>query len=89
MLEVRYNTDTKKLTAWCGDATAFGNLEREGHTVIILDIPIPNNRMETYLYDDTTQSLMNNPDYIEPEPARDLATRVSKLEAKIEILEKK
>jgi len=89
MLEVRYNTDTKQLTAWCGDETQFGNLEREGHTVVILDILIPNKPLAALLFHFGTQSLIDNPDYVEPEPVRDLATRVSELETKVKILEKK
>lgn len=81
MLEVRYKTDTKKLTAWCADTKQFGNLNREGHTVIILDIPIPNKPMEALLYDEATQTLIDNPDYVEPEPVRDLRAEIDELKA--------
>lgn len=65
MLEVRYNTGTKEVTAWCGDERQFGNLERDGNTVVILDIPIPTKPLEALLYDEATQTLMENPDYVE------------------------
>lgn len=81
MLELRYNTDTKQVTGWCGDETAFGNLEREGHTVVILDIPIPEKVSLAYLFDEATQSLIDNPDYIEPEPVKDLEAEIDELKA--------
>jgi len=68
MLEVRYNTDTKEITAWCGDEAQFGNLEREGHAVVILNIPIPSQEAGAYLFDEATQALIDNPDYIDPTP---------------------
>ncbi len=82
MREVRYNTETKKLTAWCGDEKQFGNLARAGHTVVILDIPIPNKPLDAWLFDGET--LIPNPDYIEPEPARDLAAEIDELKAEID-----
>lgn len=70
MLEVRYHTVTKKVTAWCGDAKQFGNLDRgrDNETIVVLDTPIPDKPTEAWLYDEATQSLIPNPDYIEPEP---------------------
>ena len=79
MLEVRYNTDTKKLTAWCGDEKQFGNLKREGHTVVILDIPIPEKTCLAYLFDEATQTLIDNPDYVEPKPPRDPLAEIDEL----------
>lgn len=69
MLEIRYNTDTKKLTAWCGDETQFGNLDRgrPEEAIIVLDNPIPKKPCTAYLYDEATQSLIDNPAYVEPE----------------------
>lgn len=67
MIEVRYNTETKKLTAWCGDEAQFGNLAREGHTLVLLDTPIPDRPLDAWLYDEATQSLVPNPDYQPPE----------------------
>jgi len=89
MLEIRYNTETKELTAWCGDEKQFGNLSRKGHTIIVLDIPIPTKLMETLLFDEATQSLMDNPDYVEPKPVRDAFAEIDELKAKIAVLEKK
>lgn len=86
MLKIRYNTETKKLTAWCGDETQFGNLEREGHTVVVLDIPIPEKPMEALLYDETTQTLIDNPDYVEPEPVRDYGAEIDEIREEIKEL---
>ncbi len=70
MLEVRYNTDTKQLTAWCGDPEQFGNLDRDRpeEAVAVLDITIPIKPIQAILYDEASQSLIDNPDYVEPEP---------------------
>lgn len=70
MLEIRYNTDTKELTAWCGDPEQFGSLDRgrDNEAIIVLDIPIPTKPMEALLYDEASQTLIDNPDYVEPEP---------------------
>lgn len=90
MLEIRYNKTTKELTAWCGDPKQF-NVMGCWHyeAIVIIDSPIPDKPMEALLYDEATQSLINNPDYVEPEPPKDLATRVSELEGKVETLENK
>ncbi len=70
MLEVRYNADTKEVTAWCGDHDQFGNLDRgwTDEAVVVLDIPIPTKPIEALLYNEATQTLIDNPDYVEPEP---------------------
>ena len=64
MLEVRFDTETKELTAWCADEEQFGNLDREGNTVAILDIPIPDKPLRAWLFDEANQTLIDNPDYI-------------------------
>lgn len=89
MLEVRYNNESKQLTAWCGDEKQFGNLKREGHTVIILDIPIPKEPREALLYNETTQNLVDNPDYIEPKPPFDVRVEIDGLKAEIKALKGK
>ena len=85
MLEVKYNTLTKEVTGWCGDERQFGNLEREGHKVVILDIPIPDKSRESWLCDG--MNLILNPDYIEPEPPRNLSAEIDEIKAKITALE--
>lgn len=87
MLEVRYNNSTKELTAWCADSKQFGNLERGGHTVVILDIDIPDTPPAAWLYDKANKQLVPNPDYTEPEPLRDFATEIDKLGDRITMLE--
>lgn len=91
MLEVRYNTETKELTAWCGDETQFGNLDRgrDNEAIVVLDTPIPTEPIEALLYDETTQTLIDNPDYTEPEslaftaspPGEALGERLNNIEA--------
>ncbi|MBA7614646.1 hypothetical protein ES703_21914 [subsurface metagenome] len=88
MLEVRYDNETKVVTAWCGDENQFGNLAREGHTVVYLDIPIPSRSpCISYLYDEVEETLIDNPGYVEPPPPRDLAAEVDDLEARVAALE--
>lgn len=85
MLEVRYNTDTKELTAWCGDSEQFGNLDRgrDNEAIVILDIPIPTKPIQALLFDEATQTLIDNPDYVGPEPSRDPLVEIDKINAKI------
>jgi len=69
MLEVRYNKITKEITGWWGNR--FGNEEvklkdRPDEEIVTLDIPVPNMPLEALLYDETTQSLIPNPDYTPP-----------------------
>ncbi|MBA7649171.1 hypothetical protein ES703_56965 [subsurface metagenome] len=77
MLEVRYNINTKKITGWWGNR--HGNHEaklknRPDEAIALLDTPIPDKPLEAWLYDETTQSLVPNPDFIEPyDPASDEA----------------
>lgn len=69
MLEVRYNTETKEVTGWCGDNNQFGNLkDRGGEAIVILDILIPDKPLNAWLYDEASNSLIENPNYIPPEP---------------------
>lgn len=74
MLEIRYNTDTKEVTGWCGDQSHFGHLDRSDNilfsneAIVILDIPIPDGFCHAYLYDEATSTLVPNPAYSEPEP---------------------
>lgn len=89
MLEVRYNSKTKAVTGWCSDPEQFGNLKRKGHTVVILDITIPSKSCSAYLYDKANDTLVNNPDYVEPAPPRDLATELDSLKVRVEDLEGK
>ena len=89
MLEVRYNTDTKQLTAWCGDPDSFGNLDRGRgeEAIVVLDIPIPDKPMEALLYDEATQTLIDNPDYVEPEPPLVFEPPETGMPEKIEYIE--
>lgn len=71
MLEIRYNKSTKELTGWWGNR--HGNYKaklknRPDNVMAMLDIPIPDKPLGAWLYDEATQSLVPNPDYIEPKP---------------------
>lgn len=73
MLEIRYNKVTKEITGWWG--SRFGNHEvklknRPNEAMAILDIPVPSQPLDAWLYDETTQSLVTNPSYSEPDPPR-------------------
>lgn len=68
MLEIRYNRKTGEVTGWWG--SRFGNHEaklknRPSETIVTLDIPIPDKPLGAWLFDEATQSLKSNPDYIE------------------------
>lgn len=87
MLEIRYRTDTKELTAWCGDEKQFGNLDRDRaeEATVVLDIPIPSKPLEAWLFDGN--KLVLNPDYTEPKPVRDLEAEIDKINKKFNLLE--
>lgn len=97
MLEVRYNKDTKKVTAWCGDPKQF-NIMGCWHyeAIVIVDISIPEKSCLAYLFDETTQTLIADSDYVEPKPIRnplveidELKAKYDELKTKVETLEKK
>lgn len=81
MLEIRYDKSTKQLTGWW--ATRHGNHDvklqnRPNEAIVTLDIPIPDEPLEAWLYDEPTSSLIPNPAYELPQPPR--STHVSVLE---------
>ena len=84
MLEVTYNIATKTLRAWNGDPSSFRNIAREGEAVVVLDIPVPDKLITAYLYNEATRSLIPNPNYAEPEPARDLLDEIDELKARLD-----
>lgn len=91
MLEIRYNETTKQLTGWWGNR--HGNHEvklknRPNEAITMLDISIPDKPLKAWLYDEATQSLVANPDYVEPEPPRDPLTEIDDLMARMKKLEK-
>lgn len=67
MLEIRYNKNTGELTGWWGNR--FGNKKaklknRPDEAIVMLDIPIPDKPLEAWLFDEATQVLIPNPDYV-------------------------
>lgn len=91
MLEIRYNKTTKELTGLWGNR--YGNHEvklknRPNEAMAMLDIPIPDKPLGDWLYDEGTKSLVPNPDYVEPEPSRDLVAEIDDLKARIFEIEK-
>ena len=87
MLEIRYIKTTKELTGWCGDEHQIGNLDRDRseEAITILDIPVPPLGLKAYLCDGET--LVDNPDYIPPEPPRQFAEEIDTLADRISSLE--
>jgi len=85
MIEIRYNKNTRKLTGWWG--SRFGNHEvklknRPDEAMAMLDIPIPDKPLGAWLFD--SNKLIPNPDYVEPEPVRDLEAEIDELRARVE-----
>jgi len=68
MLEIRYDINTKVLSAWCASEARFGHLDRgrENEAVAIIDSGIPDKPPMAWLYKDN--KLKANPDYKEPAP---------------------
>ena len=90
MLEVRYILATKKVTGWCGDPKQFGNLkDRGGEKIVIVNIPIPPKPCRAYLFDEAINTLIDNPDYIEPAPSRDFGDEIDKIKVRVKKLEEK
>jgi len=89
MLEIRYDKNTKVVTAWCGDSESFGNLDRgrDNETTMVLDVPLPRKHCLAYLYDNIKKKLVDNPNYVEPSSLRDLAKEIDELKAEFEAWE--
>lgn len=68
-MEIRYNTETLLVTAWCQDAAEYGHLQaREGETIVVWDCAVPEGETDYYLADPDTETIALNPDYTKPEP---------------------
>lgn len=88
MLEVKYVITTGVILAWASSPKhTGGHYEPEdGEAVAVLDIPNPEQSSSAYLYDEATQTLIDNPDYVKPKPfntkteIKDLKARVTELE---------
>ncbi len=84
MLEILYEVATKEVRAWNGDMFVKGNLKpREGQEVVIFDIDPPDFESDIYYVDLLNKQIIGNPNYIEPQPPRDLAAEVDEIKAKI------
>jgi len=86
MLEVRYIETTGEVTGWWG--SRFGNhgaklKNRTGEVIVELDIDVPSNRLDAYLFDTSTNSLIPNPNHVEPKMPIDLAAEIARLKADI------
>lgn len=88
MLEVKYIEATGVIVAWAGSPEhTGGHYEPEpGEAVAILDIPNPKKPCSAYLYDEATQGLIDNPDYVEPGPPRDLGAEIDETKTEVEKL---
>ena len=89
MLEIRYNIQTKEVTGWWGNRHGNHHAKLKNRlwdAMVMLDIPIPDKPPEAWLYDEGTQSLVPNPNYVEPKPPRDLLVEIDELRAEIDVL---
>lgn len=78
MLEILYDTDTKRVRGWCADPDQFGNFEpKPEQAVVIWDIPIPP-RSDWHEVDLANQVIIPNPDY-KPKPR--LCTHWAKIDS--------
>ena len=87
MLEIRYKKVTKELTGWWFNRRGKHKAKlknRPNQAIATLDIPVPDKPLGAWLFDG--DKLIPNPDYIEPEPPRDLATEIDELKAEVELL---
>ena len=89
MLELRYNKTTKEITGWWGDR--FGNKKvklknRPNEAIVMLDIPIPDEPLDAWLYDG--DKLILNPAYVEPLPPRNLLAEIDELKARLDVVAK-
>ena len=86
MIEIRYNTQTRVLSAWCADEYAFGYLSRgrpeEAET--ILDIEIPSTPPLSWRL--VKGELVSNLSYTPPPVYVSLHTRVTNLELELAAL---
>ena len=88
-MEIRYNTVTKEVTGWWSNRA--GNHEvklknRPEEAIVDLDISIPDKSLPAWLCDG--KGLIPNPDYVEPQPPRDLKAEIEELQTKVSALEK-
>jgi len=88
MLEVKYIIETGVINAWAASPEhTGGHYEPEaGEAVAVLDIPTPEKPLAAYLYDEATESLIPNPDYVEPEPS-DLQAQIDEMKGKMIVSE--
>ena len=80
MMKIRYDNLTGKITGWRSDISRAMD-KRAGQTIVELDVSVPHQLMEALLFDKVNKKLIPNPDYIEPEPTRDLAAEIDELRA--------
>lgn len=78
MLEILYDTDTKRVRGWCADPDEFGNFEpKPNQEVVIWDIPIPPHS-DWYEVDLANEVIVSNPDY---KPRPQLCTHWARIES--------
>ena len=80
MLEVRFNLNTGEVTGWWGNRHGNRSVKlnnRPDEALAYIDISVPDKPLGAWLCDGT--KLTPNPDYVEPEPPRNLAAGVDKL----------
>lgn len=89
MLEILYDIATKEVRAWNADMGVKGNLKpKEGQEVVILPIDPPDFESNVCYIDLKAEKVIPNPDYVEPEPPRDLVAEIDELKIELDKLVK-
>ena len=89
MLEIRYNKTTKELTGWWGDRHGNEDVKlknRPDEAMAMLDIPIPDEPLDAWLFD--VDTLIPNPTYVELPPPRNLLVEIDELKARLDKIKK-
>ena len=92
MLKVRYEIATNKMTGWCAFKENWDDLTiGKGEDIVWLSDYNGVAPLDTdfYFLDAGKKNIVANPNYIKPEPVRDLAQELDVLKAKVAILEVK
>ena len=85
MLEVFYETETKIITAWRSVGRQGTRQTRNNESRAMLDIEPPRNEgasVRDYILDGQTVKL--RPDFVVPEPPRDLLAEIDELKARLD-----
>lgn len=87
MVEIRFNTETGFISAWCKDSKQFGNLEvKEGEEIAYLDMgQLDGKSLEQIRWDG--KNIVLRGDYVTPDPIMDVNARILDIEDRLLIIE--